>query len=198
MTTAKLNPFDRYDDSNICHMQAVYLDAQGFAADEISTYTGYAISTIKSYIRKFGHLLDDARALFARIPQRVKREIWGPRELAYLFKFYDKDNNLICSKVGTTKRTIARRLGEELNAYAKSHNEKISTIHHAEVCSVWDCGRIPAEGAESMTRAIYIRAFPESFLKNDRFVEVDIPVSSFDAYVRNYLKSEGKKLPLPL
>ena len=116
MTTTKLNPFDRYDNSDICHMQAVYLDAHGFAADEISTYTGYAISTVKNYIRKFGHLLDEAKALFVRISQRVKREIWGPRELAYLFKFYDKDNNLVCSKVGTTTRTIAIRLDEELKA----------------------------------------------------------------------------------
>lgn len=198
MTTTKLNPFDRFDNSDICHMQAVYLDAHGFAADEISTYTGYAISTVKTYIRKFGHLLDEAKALFIRISQRVKREIWGPRELAYLFKFYDKDNNLVCSKVGTTTRTIAIRLGEELKAYAKSHNEKIATIHHAKVCAVFDCGKYPAEGLESYTRAKYIQQWPDAFMKNDRFVDVDIPTQSFKMLARNYLGSEGKELPLPL
>ena len=198
MTIAKLNPFDRYEDSDIRHMQAVYLDAHGFRPDEISGYTGYAISTIKTCIHKFGHLLEEARTIFTRISQRVKREIWGPRELAYLFKFYDKDDNLVCSKVGTTTRTIAIRLGEELKAYTKSHNEKIATIHHAKVCAIFDCGKYPAEGLESYTRAKYIQQYPEAFMKNDRFVEVDIPTQSFKTLAHNYLGSEGKELPLPL
>lgn len=55
--------------------------------------------------------------------------------------------------MGTTKRKVIQRLKEELNSdtYKKLDCEK------AIVRRVYDCGSMPAEGAESFLRAFYIK-----------------------------------------
>ncbi len=188
----KLNPLQMYDpidEVDIKHMQVVYLNKHGFDKDEISKYTGYAISTIRGYISKFADLLEKACEIFATITQKAKKVIFGKRELVYLFKFYDEDEKLICSKVGTTTRLPEERMKEELRYY-RDHGIEVTD---AEICSVIDCNGLPAEGAESYTRAMYIKKHPEAFCKNDRFFNVDIPVKSFNTYVNEYL---GKRVSL--
>ena len=77
---------------------------------------------------------------------------------------------------------------EEIRSYQKSKNERVASITTAEICSVIDCGAIPAEGAESVTRAYFIRKYPDKFMKNDRFMDVDLSTRTFNSVVNNYLK----------
>lgn len=106
-------------------------------------------------------------------------------EKCYLFEFYDSKNNLVCSKVGTTKRKVLQRLKEELNSntYKKLDCEK------AIVRRVYDCGDMPAEGAESYFRAYYIKQFPNSFKKNDRFMNEYFDFDFADKLMENYLQA---------
>lgn len=103
-------------------------------------------------------------------------------EKVYLFKFYDAADNLLFSKVGTTKRYIATRLKEEIRTYRKNF-----AVNKATIESVYNCGELPAEGAESFCRALFIKEYPNTFQKNDRFMGVDIPVSKFNEIVERYL-----------
>jgi hypothetical protein len=104
------------------------------------------------------------------------------KEKCYLFTFFDENDNLVCSKVGTTTRTVIQRLKEELrsNTY-----KKIGCVK-AVVDRVYDCGEIPAEGLESYFRAMYIRKYPQSFKKNDRFMSEWFDLKEADEIVLKY------------
>ena len=182
----KIDVFQNFEDATMKHMQVIYLDSHGFTPEEIAKWSGYAVSTIKGYIRKFADLLEKAQATFYRITQKVKKVLRGGKQLVYLYKFYDAFGKLICSKVGTTTRLPEQRLKEEIKYYQK-HD---IPVDHAEICSVIDCGAIPAEGAESITRAAFIRKHPEAFCKNDRFFGVDISTRAFNKIVNDYLGVE--------
>lgn len=184
----KIDVFQDFEDASMKHLQVVYLDSHGFTANEIQKWTGYAVSTIKGYIHKFADLVEKAKKTFYHITLKVKKVLRGGRQLVYLYKFYDADNNLICSKVGTTTRLPEQRLKEEIKYYRK-HD---IPVDHAEICSVIDCGVYPAEGAESVTRAAFIHRYPDAFHKNDRFFGVDIPTLTFNKIVESYL-SDGVK-----
>lgn len=178
----KIDALQIHSDATIKHMQVVYLNDCGFTWQEISTITDYALSTIRRYVAQFAYLLDEAKALFKRISKKVKLETVGRKEQVYLFKFYWQ-NKIVCSKVGTTTRLPEERLQEELGYYTNHGME----IDNCEICSVIDCGELPAEGAESYTRAQFIKRFPKAFVKNDRFFDVDIPTRTFNKLVMEYL-----------
>lgn len=187
----KINPLQKFDktETDLKHMQVVYLHENGFSFEEISKWTEYAVATVKSYVKKFFLLLDEAKETFKRITKKAKMILKGKRQLCYLYKFYNADNELICSKVGTTTRLPEDRLKEEI-VYYKKHN---IPVDHAKICSVIDCGNLPAEGAESITRALFIRKYPEAFCKNDRFFGVDIPTKTFNKTVNDYLSGATLK-----
>ena len=48
----KINPLQNFnkDETDLRHLQVVYLNDQNFSFEEISKWTGYAVSTIKGYI----------------------------------------------------------------------------------------------------------------------------------------------------
>ena len=181
----KISALEKYSDSTLAHKQIVYLYHYNFPYDKIAEITGYQKSTVKAYVRKFHDLLEEAKKIFYHITQEVKKITLGKRQLVYLFKFYDEKNKLVCSKVGTTTRTPEQRMKEELKYY-QNHNIPVAK---AEICSVIDCEELPAEGAESQTRAYFIRKHPKAFCKNDRFFGVDIPPRTFNKIVKNYLET---------
>ncbi len=179
----KIDVFQNFETTEMKRMQVVYLNENGFTGNEISKWTGYAVSTIKAYVRKFAKLLTKAKETFYHITLKTKAVLRGGKQLCYLFKFYSKTGELVCSKVGTTTRLPEKRLKEEIKYY-RDHGLDIET---AEMCSVIDCGVIPAEGAESHSRAYFIRRRPETFHKNDRFFGFDIPTQTFNKVVNEYL-----------
>lgn len=186
--TKKIDVFQKFDNIDMKRMQVVYLNEYGFTPKQIAKWVNYAESTIKTYVKKFSDLIDKAKKIFYHVTKKVKTVLVGGAQLVYLFKFYDSNGNLVCSKVGTTTRLPEQRMKEEIRNYKKSKNAKIATITHADICSVIDCGSVPAEGAESVTRAYFIRKNPDKFVKNDRFIDVDIPTRTFNEIVNNYLK----------
>jgi hypothetical protein len=185
----KIDAFQVFEDADTKHLQTIYLDKHGFTHEQIKKWTGYAISTIKKYIHDFADRIEEACNKFYHITQKVKAVMRGGRQLVYLYKFYYENGELICSKVGTTTRLPEQRLKEEIRYYQK-HGIAVANV---EICSVIDCGTIPAEGAESYTRAAYIQKHPEAFHKNDRFFGVDIPTRTFNKLVAEYL---GKDIVL--
>lgn len=183
MSQKKVDVFQDFTDASMKHLQVVYLDSHGFIPEEIAKWTGYAVSTIKGYVKKFQNLLETAKKVFYHITLKAKKVLRGGKQLVYLYKFYNSNNELICSKVGTTTRLPEQRLKEEIKYYTK-HG---IPVDHAEICSVIDCGAIPAEGAESITRGLFIHRYPDAFKKNDRFFGVDIPTRTFNTIVKDYL-----------
>lgn len=179
----KIDVFQEFKTAEMKHLQVLYLNKHKFTFEEIEKWTGYCKITIKIYLKKFADLLDKACKTFYHITEKIKQVILGGKQLVYLFKFYDEDNKLICSKVGTTTRLPEKRLNEEIKYYQKHGIPVAST----KICSVIDCGDIPAEGAESVARGKFIMRWPKAFKKNDRFFDVDIPTKYFNKVINNYL-----------
>ena len=104
-------------------------------------------------------------------------------EKCYLFTFYNANDEMVCSKIGTTTREVRKRLIEEL----KSKTYQNMGCVRAVVNRVYDCGELPAEGLESYFRAMYIKAYPESFKKNDRFLNTYFDLQKADEIAAAYL-----------
>lgn len=104
-------------------------------------------------------------------------------EKCYLIEFFNDEGESICSKVGTTIRTIQQRVREELNSKTYKNMGATRCVIHR----VYDCGEIPAEGLESYFRAKYIRRYPNSFYKNDRFMNAKFDFAEADRICEEYL-----------
>lgn len=182
-----LNPHEVYTDSRIKHLQVVFLGLhEKMPINKIMEFTNYTRATVKRYLDKFKTLLEEAtNTFFHTVEIIVECDLLDEaKQKCYLFKFYDENSNIVFSKIGTTVREIRSRLNEEIKSYRKAG----SNIYKAIVCSVFDCGELPAEGAESITRAEFIKQFPQAFRKNDRFEKIDIPTENFNKIVNSYLK----------
>lgn len=183
------NPFERYENTKIKHLQVVYLSKRlKLTTKKVAEITGYAISTVKTYARKFVDLLKTATDYFEKPFETVVQILCknvgkANTEKCYLFKFYDNTDKLLFSKIGTTTRSIKTRLKEEIKSYRKGGFD----IGKVEICEVINCGELPAEGAESICRAKFIKKYKGTFQKNDRFMEVDIPTTEFYEIVMGYL-----------
>ena len=103
-------------------------------------------------------------------------------KLCYLFKFYDENGDLLFSKVGTTERTIMRRLREEIRYYQKGG----FNVYGATIESVFDTGDIEPEGAQDFAKGYFIKKFRNCYIRNDRFA-CDIDVDEFNNLISNYL-----------
>lgn len=102
-------------------------------------------------------------------------------EQFYLIRLLDKDGDLVYSKCGTTTVSTIERMKQHLKYYYDYGVRKV------EVSRLWNCGNIPAEGLESHFRALYIQRYPESFKKNDRFINVEFDLNEADKIVEEYL-----------
>lgn len=110
------------------------------------------------------------------------------KEKCYLFRFFNAEGERLCSKVGTTKRTVIARLKEELSSSTYQKMGATSAI----IDRVYGCGDTPAEGLESYFRAEYIKLFPNSFKKNDRFINEDFDLDKADMIANEYLNKYSK------
>ena len=133
----------------------------------------HTIQEIKKRVRK--SKFDDL------IICKVKADYEPGTHLCYLCKCYDEQDALVFSKVGTTERTIFKRMKEHLTNYKKYG------VHHVIVEAVIDCGNIPCKGLESDLRAKYIRKYPNEYRAEDRFFQVDIPATEVMELAAAYL-----------
>lgn len=99
----------------------------------------------------------------------------------YLIRLLDKDGDLIYSKVGTTTRSTQSRMKEHLCYYYDNG------VRSLQVTRLWNCGVMEAEGLESEFRAHYIKAYPGTFKKNDRFINVEFDLEEADHIAASYL-----------
>lgn len=102
-------------------------------------------------------------------------------EQFYLIRLLDKDGELIYSKCGTTTVSTVTRMKQHLKYY---YDYGVRSI---EVLRLWNCNDIPAEGLESKFRSMYIRRYPNSFKKNDRFTNIEFDLKEADYIVEEYL-----------
>ena len=138
-----------------------------------------AMAIVKKVVKRVSKR---AKKTYDDIIEKVPVVFAKGTKLCYLFKFYDDNDNLVYSKVGTTTQTIYTRLTRELHDYrAKGDNIKYATIE-----SVFNTNEYYPEGAESIARAMFIKKFNKHFIKNDRFT-CDIDVNEFNAIVTQYL-----------
>lgn len=188
---------EKQTDVTVKRAQIVYLVHElKWAYDKVAELTGYAVSTVRNYAVKYFNLLDWAKEIFSRVSKKVRKSKYNDMidangfdidtvcgEICYLFEFYTKEKVFICSKVGTTTRTVRERLKEELghDTYKKMGAE-FAVVHR-----VYKCGEIPAEGLESRIRAEYIKKYPKAFKKNDRFIGEYFDFKLCDAIAKEYL-----------
>ncbi len=175
-----MNAYIIHDDTHIKHLQTIYLKSKKVKIKKIIELTGYTKHTINTYCRKYVYLLEEANKVFfvdCEINYNLD-EIDFPEkgaEQIYLMKFYDLLGQLIFSKIGTTTRTALQRAREESKYYEK-HGIEVGTI---EIESVIDCKDLEAEAVESYLRWAYIKQYPHTWKKNDRFFGVNIDVNDF-------------------
>ena len=66
------NPFVRYENTETKRMQVVFLKEHlKLSVEEISAITGYAVSTVKKYARKFLNLLKTAKKFFIQAKNSI-------------------------------------------------------------------------------------------------------------------------------
>lgn len=194
-----MNAYNQYDDCHTKYRQIVYLsEKKGESYEFIAKLTNYAVSTVRNYVRKFAHLLEEACEMFKYSRKKKEQKTAEERpqhpgiefvcpdiatkdsEKFYLIRAFDANGKRIFSKVGTTIREMLTRMKEHLKAYEKLGIVKIV------VDKVWDCGDLPAEGFESWFRAWYIRRWPTKFNKNDRFFDVDFDLEEAQRIFTQY------------
>lgn len=166
------------------------------AAGDTRTRRGWFDLMLKLYdrfpaIRKVWEYVENVRALAKRFIKRIKTPhiIYSASadypegsQLVYLIRLLDRDGSLVWSKVGTTTRTMKKRMKEHLRYYRKYG------VSDIEVTRIYNCGDLPAEGLESEFRAKYMRKYPGAFRKNDRFTGVEFDLAEADSIVREYLR----------
>ena len=196
----KFNPYERQNVATVCHLQVVFLSAEcGLPYEEIAEMTGYAVSTVRLYVRKYAEDIDLAREFFIggipapavepvsvmyrkfRDGRSVPMEFMpnfgenlSNEQMVYFFKFFGAEG-LLFDKIGTTAKNAVSRLRDEIGEYSKKF-----PIDRVEIHRIRSCGGIPAEGYESELRARLIADHPTAFRKNDRFFGADIDPAVFD------------------
>lgn len=153
------------------------------AIQETWEYVENAQRLVKRFVKRVVNKIKTA--LNVNINYRASTNYPEGSQLVYLIRLLDRDGGLVWSKVGTTTRTMKKRMAEHLRYYKKYGVASI------EVTRVYDCGEIPAEGLESEFRSKYMRKYPGAFRKNDRFTGVEFDLTEADSIVQNYLAVEG-------
>ena len=187
------------------HAQVCYLyHVEEIARAEISRITGYAVSTLSTLKNKVLNLMELAKkffisktkkivsATFNRVFKSEKKSVAinilenagediCDTEQVYLFKFYNPQGEIVFSKIGTSGKSVIKRLRDEIGEYSKKFS-----LDFVDVCKIYPCGEMPAESYESMLRALLIKQFPGTWKRNDRFFGVDIPTERFEEICENF------------
>lgn len=98
------------------------------------------------------------------------------QKTVYLIKFYTDNREIpVFSKIGTTERTVEKRLRDEIAYYRKRGFD----IRSTDICKIVDCGTGKPERLESFLRSVFMGKYGEAWRKNDRFFGIDIPIDYF-------------------
>lgn len=211
-----MNAYARYDDCQTKYCQIVYLAKKREESFEfISELTGYAVSTVRSYVYKFSHLLEKACEMFKYSRKKKKDEIKinepvpqnkvTKSEAVSVNKTIHPNIEFICPDVskdsdkfylirafkadGTRVFSKVGTTIREILIRMKEHLRAYANLGVVRIVvdKIWDCGNIPSEGVESWFRALYIRKWPEKFNKNDRFFDVDFDLEEAENLFKQYI-----------
>lgn len=159
--------------------ETIYNNCKDLAKKYILNPLEYTVTLIEKIVGKRKSKFDDSILVADGVDL-----LDNATQKCYLFTFFNDDDEMVCSKVGTTIRSVKQRLKEEL----KSKTYTQMGCVRAVVNRVYDCGDLPAEGLESYFRANYIKQFPDSFKKNDRFIDTFFDLKEADKIAEKYLK----------
>lgn len=124
----------------------------------------------KEWSKKY--LIDPVKKIISKIQTPVESVQKG--NYFYLMRMFDETGRLVFSKIGTTTRTIQQRMKEHYKSYKKLGITNI-------ICDrEYNCGEIPPECLESYFRACYIKKYPNAYVKNDRFFNVEFDLQQAD------------------
>lgn len=147
-----------------------------------------ALYNANKTIQKVWNYIENAHLLINRFIKRASAIVYNVKhnypngtQLVYLIRLLTEKDQLVWSKVGTTTRAIDTRMREHLRYYKKAGVAKV------EVNRIYNCGELPAEGLESEFRAKYMRKYPNTFRKNDRFTSVEFDLIEADEIAEKYL-----------
>lgn len=116
------------------------------------------------------YIIDPIKKTITKIEQKLIKQT---ANYFYLIRAYTS-SDLLFSKIGTTTRTVEQRMREHYKSYTKLGVTRI-------ICDkVYDCGEVPPECFESYFRAKYIKQYPNTFVKNDRFMGVTFDLQQAD------------------
>ena len=175
------NVFEKQENLEVRNAQIVYLAEEcGMGASEISKYVDLAVSTIRTYIKKFANLLEKAKEWFGdkakQLVSKVKEKCnvtdivtynceHHKGDCAYIIEYFDSQHNFVFLKVGMTNN-IDRRVGEHLRYYTNRGWDTtyavVKELHFAE-------DEEDALTIENCLRKHYKKIDNCGFIKRDRF-----------------------------
>lgn len=138
---------------------------------------------IKSIIDEAASIVHTVTAIVTKkeIEWNCENKNWEKgTELFYLVRMIDSNGRRVFSKIGTTKRTIQRRMSEHFSAYKNYNIQKII------IDKIIECPE-DAVGMESIFRAYYMRKYKEHYVKNDRFFDMDFDLNEAETIYQDYL-----------
>lgn len=184
------------EDIELRNCQIIYLyKNEGLTFLEISQIVGLAPSTIRIYTNKYRDFEEKAFKLFTN-----EKKSCCNYDIKYCDKlFADTKNtnkfyllrilnantgNLITSKIGTTTQPINRRIYQIKKAYQKMYDCDISI----EIKRVYDCRNISPICFESYFRYEYILMYPENYVENDRFEDIEFDYRKADNFYNKLIR----------
>lgn len=162
----KNDPYASYISTDICHMQVVFLNHLRESTEKIAEVTGYAISTVKNYVKKFTDLLDDAIEFFvAKVEKVLHTDLIKKGDCAYILHIYDRKDQLRFLKIGSTN-DLTKRL-KQIKYYVE---EKWFSGCKIQVCAQYICkSRSKAYIVESALHEHYYNKDGVTYYRQDRY-----------------------------
>lgn len=171
---------EKFEGEYIPHLQVIFLaEIEQVSIDTIAKITKYAISTIKTYCRKFANTIEKAKRFFCKVnilekeraERKRKREIIASATdakapegyCAYIIECYSAKLNLVWLKVGKTKNWNQRVKA----LYRAYKNDGVRLIKPRFFFSVNE--EDDALTMENTLRKFYKNNPASTFIKNDRF-----------------------------
>ena len=156
------DPYARYYNTDISHAQVIYLARiMHLDSERIAFITGYAISTVKGYIRKYDYLYDKAKEMFGEVKTTVPPTIKG--NWCYWIRVYC-DGVYAFDKIGKTTRTPKKRIEEMMRTGWRGYEGELT----CKIIEIFDCGSRNPVGLENILHGVLIsKGYPH--IPNDRF-----------------------------
>ena len=172
---SKYNCFEKQTDLTVRNAQIVYLAKEkGLTATEISNYVTLAVSTIKTYIRKFVGLLEQAKEWFEDKIVKIynKNNVvyeceYKKGDCAYIIEYFNSANKFVFLKIGMTNN-IQRRVTECIRKYKESYDVTYAVVKKLYFAKDEE----DALTLENLLRQHYKKIADCGFIKRDRFSKI--------------------------